>query len=204
MIETGFWWILLFLTFYGVLHSILAANSTKDWMASRVGEHIYRRYYRLFFSLMGGLTFLPALVLVAAMPDQTLYVIPTPWVYLTMAIQGLALMGLVAGVMQTGALSFLGLRQWLDYDPQHSTPLPEKLVVNGLYYWVRHPLYTCTYLFIWLSPNMTWNLLALNLGVTLYMWIGTFFEERKLVEQFGQAYETYRAQTPRIIPGLKR
>jgi protein-S-isoprenylcysteine O-methyltransferase Ste14 len=51
-------------------------------------------------------------------------------------------------------------------------------------------------------PFMTWNLLALNLGLSAYMLIGTIFEEQKLVAQFGSAYEQYRRQTPRILPGI--
>jgi protein-S-isoprenylcysteine O-methyltransferase Ste14 len=200
---TGFWWILLAVCLYGVLHSILAANRTKGWVAANIGQDTYRRYYRLFFSIMGGLTFLPVLALAALLPDRTLYAIPVPWVYLTLGIQGLAVIGLIAGVMQTGTLRFVGIHQVLAYDPRRTTPRPEKLVLNGLYRWVRHPLYTCTYLFLWLTPTMTWNLLALNLGITVYMWVGTIFEERKLVEQFGRDYEQYRARTPRIIPGLK-
>lgn len=203
MNETGFWWILLSIALYGLLHSFLAANRTKNWVAARLGQDTYRRYYRLFFSIIGGLTFLPVLVLSAALPDRGIYTIPAPLATLTGAVRVLAVIGLVAGVMQTGVLTFLGIRQWLEFDPQRSTPQPEKLVVNGLYRWVRHPLYTCTYLFLWLAPTMTWNVLALNLGVTAYMWIGSIFEEHKLVEQFGQAYEEYHARTPRLIPGLK-
>lgn len=203
MSETGFWWILLSIGLYGALHSILASNRVKQRAAARFGQDVYQRYYRLFFSAAGGLTFLPVLALTSLLPDHTLYTIPSPWVYLTLGIQGLAVIGLVIGVMQTGVTKFLGIQQWLSYDPQRTTPLPEKLVLTGLYRWVRHPLYTCTYLFLWLTPVMTWNLLALNLGVTIYMYIGTFFEERKLVEQFGKDYEEYRAQTPRIIPGLR-
>jgi protein-S-isoprenylcysteine O-methyltransferase Ste14 len=200
---TGFWWILLAVALYGLLHSILAANQTKEWAAARLGKDAYQRYYRLFFSIMGGLTFLPALALAALLPDRTIYTIPAPWVYLTLAIQGLAVVGLAAGLIQTGALSFLGIRQWLDYDPRRSAPRPEKLVKHGLYRWVRHPLYTCAYLFYWLAPVLSWNILALNLGVSAYLWIGSIFEERKLVAQFGRDYEAYRARTPRIIPGLK-
>jgi protein-S-isoprenylcysteine O-methyltransferase Ste14 len=203
MSETGFWWILLSIGLYGAVHSLLASNLAKQMAAKRFGQDVYQRYYRLFFSAVGGLTFLPVLALTSLLPDQTLYTIPSPWIYLTLGIQGLAVIGLVIGVMQTGASKFLGIQQWLSYDPQRTTPLPEKLVLTGLYRWVRHPLYTCTYLFLWLTPVMTWNLLALNLGVTIYMYIGTFFEEHKLVEQFGKDYEEYRAQTPRIIPGLK-
>jgi methanethiol S-methyltransferase len=74
---------------------------------------------------------------------------------------------------------------------------------TGLYRYVRHPLYTCSILILWLVPVMTVNLLAFNLGATLYMTIGAFFEERKLVREFGGEYEAYRRHTPMLVPGLK-
>jgi protein-S-isoprenylcysteine O-methyltransferase Ste14 len=50
---------------------------------------------------------------------------------------------------------------------------------------------------------MTFNLLALNLGLTLYIIIGAYFEERKLLLEFGGAYTEYRQKTPMLIPGLR-
>lgn len=197
MASTGFWWILLACALYGVFHSVLAGHTSKAWAARMVGEGLYRRAYRLFFSLMGGLTALPVLALVAMLPDQTIYVIPVPWVYVTTLLQGLALIGLAVGVMQTGALRFVGLTQLFD---QASAVQPDQLVVSGLYRWVRHPLYTFSLLLMWLSPVMTWNTLALYLGFSAYLLIGSIFEERKLVKDFGSAYEEYRRRTPRILP----
>ncbi len=196
MAATGFWWVLLSVILYGILHSILAANPIKARLERWIGKAHYQRFYRLFFAITGGVTFLPSLALAALLPDQVIYIIPTPWKYLTLLVQLAALGGLAAGVLQTGALAFLGIAQ------AFSIPAPEKLLTSGLYRWVRHPLYTCALLFLWLAPIMTWNLLALNLGVTAYLWIGSIFEERKLAAQFGQEYEEYRRRTPRIIPGI--
>jgi protein-S-isoprenylcysteine O-methyltransferase Ste14 len=50
---------------------------------------------------------------------------------------------------------------------------------------------------------MAWNLLALNLGLTAYILIGAYFEERKLMLEFGESYAEYREHTPMHIPGLK-
>jgi protein-S-isoprenylcysteine O-methyltransferase Ste14 len=53
-------------------------------------------------------------------------------------------------------------------------------------------------------PVMSWNLLALNLGVTLYFIIGSRFEEDKLLDEFGEAYAEYRRRTPAFLPRLFR
>ncbi len=199
--STGFGWIFLACTAYGVLHSWLASNQVKGMAARVFGGRAYRRFYRLFFSVTGALTALPLLILVVLLPDQTLYAIPAPWAYGTLLMQGLAVVVLLVGVLQTGALSFVGLRQALSGDTVSQAH--ERLVTGGLYRWVRHPLYTASLLLIWLVPVMTWNILALNLGLTAYLLVGSIFEERKLVQQFGKAYEEYRSRTPRIVPGVR-
>ena len=65
---------------------------------------------------------------------------------------------------------------------------------------MRHPIYSFSFILLWLMPVMSWNLLALAIGLSLYMLIGIGFEERKLVAEFGQAYVEYRQRTRMLIP----
>jgi methanethiol S-methyltransferase len=116
-----------------------------------------------------------------------------------MAIQLSAVIFLYLGLRQTGITSFIGLRQLLL--PEDMTP--PRLVTGGLYRFVRHPLYTAGLVFIWLIPIMTWNLLALIIGLSAYIIIGAYFEERKLLLDFGDAYADYRRHTPMLIPGMR-
>ncbi len=102
---------------------------------------------------------------------------------------------LLVGLLQTGAAEFLGLQQLVAGPSDES-----ELVTDGLYRWVRHPLYTAGLLFIWLLPVMSTSLLALNLGLTAYIYIGSIFEERKLLRELGPAYAEYQRQVPRLIP----
>lgn len=191
--------ILLAVLLYGFVHSILAALETKALARQWLGKHT-DRWYRLFFNLFGFVSFLPVLVLPPTLPDSVLYRIPAPWSYVAMAGQFGAVLMLMVGLLQTDTLSFMGIRQLVTI-PQYLKE--EKLVITGLYRWVRHPLYTAGMLFIWLTPVMTANWLALYIGVTIYTIVGAIYEERKLVKVFGQAYEDYRKRTPMLIPGLK-
>lgn len=196
----SFWWILLSLALYGVIHSILAGLSVKNLVRKWIGDTAYHRYYRLFFSVQAGVLFIPSLVLTAVLPNQFIYQIPRPLLYLTIFIQGVSVFILVHTVMLTGAFRFIGLRQLIDpADAKQSLPL----VVRGMYKYVRHPLYTFSLLFIWLTPIMSWNVLALNIGITLYMLIGAIFEEKKLLLEFGEAYAIYKEKTAFILPFLK-
>jgi len=195
---SSFLWILLACALYGALHTLLAGRAAKEFARRHLGP-AGARYYRLFFNLQAVVTALPVFYLAWRLPDAVLYRIPAPWSLLTLLLQILALVGLWLGVRQTGALQFLGLDALLPA----SQPETARLVTNGLYRWVRHPLYTCGLLLLWLVPTMTWNLLALAVGLTVYILVGIVFEERKLLREFGPAYADYRRRTPGLIPFLK-
>ena len=194
----SFWLILLAVCLYGLLHSLLASLTAKVHTRQWIGPAT-DRWFRLAYNFIAAITLLPILLLPILLPDREIYAIPFPWVILTLAIQVLAVFTLIAGLRQTGLSAFLGLRQLLL--PEDTKP--PRLVIDGLYRYVRHPLYTAGLLIIWLLPILSWNLLALNLGLTAYIFIGAHFEEQKLLMEFGEAYATYRNHTPMLIPGLK-
>jgi protein-S-isoprenylcysteine O-methyltransferase Ste14 len=151
----------------------------------------------LAYNVFSVLSFAPILWLMVILPDRVLFQIPAPWIYLSLAGQLLAVVILVVGVLQTGPLSFIGLRQF--FEREESSP---QLVTDGLYRWVRHPLYTAGLLFIWLTPVMTQNTLVVIIAATVYIIVGAFYEERKLEREFGAAYAEYKAATPMLIPRL--
>lgn len=193
------WLVFLAVLAYGMIHSWLASLRFKAWLRSWVGPGM-DRWYRLAYNLFATLSLLPVLALPLALPDRSLYAISFPWSLFTLVLQGLAALVLAWGLLQTGLGAFLGLTQLFGL----ASTGPDQLVTGGLYHWVRHPLYTAGLMFIWLVPVMTWNLLALNLGLTIYLVAGAMLEERKLIRKFGAVYLQYRRRTPMLIPGFKR
>jgi methanethiol S-methyltransferase len=181
---------------WGIVHSMAASLDAKEWLRHRLGD-VSMRFYRFAYNAFSVISFTPILWLMAVLPDQMLYRIPTPWAYLSLAGQAAAVVMLVIGVLQTGALSFIGLKQ-LFYGEER----PFKLVTHGLYRWVRHPLYSAGLLFVWLTPVMSVNLMIVILSATIYIIVGAFFEERKLEREYGAAYTDYKVATPMFIPGL--
>ncbi len=78
------------------------------------------------------------------------------------------------------------------------------LLIEGIYARVRHPRYTGG-VFITLGLALLSNYLAAWLIFALYfpaIYALTLFEERELVDRFGEAYERYREQVPRFLPSL--
>jgi protein-S-isoprenylcysteine O-methyltransferase Ste14 len=194
----SFWLILLAVLSYGLLHTLLASKKVKAFINNRFGSKT-EQWYRLAYNLIAVFTLLPILLLPIIFPDKEIYRIHFPWIILTMAIQLSAVIFLFLGLRQTGITSFIGLRQLLL--PEDISP--PRLVTGGLYRYVRHPLYTAGLVIIWLIPIMTWNLLALIIGLSAYIIIGAYFEERKLLLDFGDAYAEYRRYTPMLVPGLR-
>ncbi len=183
---------------YGLAHSWLASLQAKELGRKWLGERMMDRFYRLAYNGFAALSLLPLMALTAMLPDRQLYRLSSPWLWLALAIQALAALFLFIGLLQTGALEFVGLRQLFGLaEPQQAA-----LTTSGLYRYVRHPLYTAGLVLIWFSPQMSLNLLALFAGLSVYLLIGAIFEERKLVRQFGQAYLDYQRTTPMLIPGL--
>jgi protein-S-isoprenylcysteine O-methyltransferase Ste14 len=190
-------WLILSVLLWGFLHSLLASLKAKElarrWFGPAAG-----RFYRLFYNLFALASFVPVLAIVVFTPDRQLYLVPLPWMALMIAGQLLAVAALVVGFLQSDVWEFIGLRQT-------TGPLSSRggeLLVSGLYRHVRHPLYTAGLAFIWLMPLMTVNVLAINIAISLYVLIGAFFEERKLLRKFGDAYVVYQKQTPMLIPFL--
>jgi len=185
--------LLLALAIWGVVHSFLASHLAKDLFRLKVGS---MDFYRLAYNIFAGISFLPILYLMATLPNQLVYEVPSPWNLAMFGGQLLSAILLLIAFLQTGALSFIGLRQL--YEEEKSGAL----VIHGLYKIVRHPLYTFSLLFIWLTPSVSQNSLTVYIGATLYILIGAYFEERKLLREFGVAYAEYKRKTPMLIPGL--
>lgn len=194
--QSGFWWILIAGTLYGVIHSLTASLWFKQYIAHHFGEP-GRKYYRLVYVLVSLITTPLYIVLIVLLPDKHLYTLSQPWIYLTGFIQLLALLGMALSFRGTGVISFLGLDSLRE---KTALPAENKLTTTGVYKLTRHPIYFFSLIFLWLIPFMSWNILSFAIGVTIYTLIGSRFEERKLIQEFGQPYIDYRKATPWIIP----
>jgi methanethiol S-methyltransferase len=199
MLKTGFLWILLTGLIYAAIHSAFASSRVKNWVMNQF-EIENQKAYRLEFVLQSFIFTIIYLMIVFALPDHRIYLIFPPWQYLFVLIDIIAAVCAFLSLLQTGIWTFFGLDGFFS---QTGSARQISLNTHGFYHYVRHPLYLFSMIFIWLLPIMTWNILAFNIGATAYLLIGSVFEERKLVQDFGQEYLDYHKQVPAFVPRLK-
>lgn len=109
-----------------------------------------------------------------------------------------------------GILCILGI-YWLfssigsGITPTSATRKEHKLVTNGIYRYVRHPLYTVgSSMFISFGMMAdSWFIALLGILAFIAMTKRTPQEEANLIEKFGNEYSEYMKRTGRFLPGSR-
>ncbi|HPO56300.1 MAG: isoprenylcysteine carboxylmethyltransferase family protein [Ignavibacteriales bacterium] len=193
--------ILFCFTIFAVSHSLLALNSTKNYIAIKYPE--YLPFYRIGFVALAIILFFLYFI-VTPKPDIIIYDLLPPFDLLTLIPQLIAIIGLLYTLRQFDLKEFMGyeqIKRWKNHSynkqelDEHKT-----LHIKGPYRICRHPLYLFTIMLLGFRPYMTLFYFLTFLATTLYFYIGSFYEERKLIEVFGSQYIEYQKKTGRILP----
>ncbi|MBC7690545.1 MAG: hypothetical protein H7222_02155 [Methylotenera sp.] len=100
-----------------------------------------------------------------------------------------------------GLLSFIGLTHLYSYAKDVGVPAGNpKLITEGLFAWVRHPVYSVTLLAFVLTPFMTLDRMIVFLASFAYLSVAIPIEEKKLVALFGQSYVDYQKRVSAVLP----
>ena len=189
------WYGLAWLSF-GVLHSVLARGS---------GAALLRRAFgagdRLAYNAVASVHLIVILVIgEIALGDLAAFERPSWLSWLQLLVFALGLLIAVPAVRSYDLGLFSGMKQFRAgrAPPDVSTP-PEPLVTEGVHRYVRHPLYSALFLCLWGLVDNPLSLATAAWG-SLYLLIGTYFEERKLITLYGEAYETYKRRVPAFFP----
>jgi len=109
----------------------------------------------------------------------------------------LALIGFVWSLHYYDGMAFLGFRQIKSNDA--SIGDQEQFCLSPLHRFVRHPWYFFAIVIIW-SRDMDSAFFVSAICISAYFFIGSWFEERKLVIFHGDTYRRYQRYVPGILP----
>ena len=190
---------------FALVHSLLASRRVKNSVRHAVGDRARDGWYRVFFNAQALATFGALTAYIRWLPDRTLYDVHGPMRALMRAGQ---LAGLAFGVQaarEVGVSRMAGatsLAAWArgaatpPSEPEAQGPAPDAsglpLRVRGPFAYSRHPLNFAPLPVLWLNPRMSVNFAAFNAMATLYLVIGSWHEEQRLLAAYGDAYEEYR------------
>lgn len=190
----------LFLLF-AVSHTWLASRKIKNALAEKIGAKI--AFYRLFYNVSSVL-FLAVFFVLSPHPDIIVYDLQFPFDIITFALQVLSLIGLIWAARGISLKEFAGIAQIERFirGEYNTAELDEKQILktDGAFRLVRHPIYLFSILFLGSRPTMNLFYLIMFICMVIYFYAGSVFEERKLVEIFGDEYREYQLRVPRIFP----
>lgn len=95
-----------------------------------------------------------------------------------------------------------GLQQVYYHYVEKTLPRPQ-FTDRFFYRLVRHPLQLGLLIGLWSAPTMSVTLLVLSSLMSIYIFVGLYFEERDLVRVLGEEYEKYRKRVPKLLPTRK-
>lgn len=180
---------------FGIPHSVMARQGFKKYFRRIVPLPIERSFYVFIVSI--------TLITLSCFWQPIYFEI---WSFKDnlgeYAAYSIFLMGFILAVVSTFLIDhfeLFGLKQVWNFliKPEEQTA---KFVTPSLYKLVRHPMMFGMILVIWGTPLMNLDHLILSIGMTLYIAIGTFFEERDLIRTFGEKYLQYKRSVPMLLP----
>jgi protein-S-isoprenylcysteine O-methyltransferase Ste14 len=180
-------WVLLY-----TLHSNLASSKLKKKNRGKIGMTI--NWYELIYSLSSSLLLLGILFQSALIPTYLILTKGIVTEYLAYVFAGFGTIIMVKSTKQISLSRLLGIYSGSDQ--------VDELVVSGLYSKIRHPFYS-GFVLIFIGYFLFTGTAAAVVHLiclVFYIRIGSYFEEKNLVDLYGQSYIEYQEKVPAFFP----
>ena len=183
------------------VHSLLAAPGVRRRLEG--WSPLLSRWYRLAYNIFAAASLVPLVIwLEAAAQGPPLLQWQWPWTLLQAAAWLAALLLFLGGARAYPLAEFLGLATPSSAQDEKRPP---PLVTTGVLGLVRHPWYLAGLLTLW-ARTLSFPEVVVAAVISVYLVIGAFLEEKRLLSLYGEAYRRYRRQVPMFVPvgGLLR
>ncbi len=188
--------IILWALFYST-HTFLASLKAKEKIKSSLKSGY--KWYRLIYTLFSSVFFFGILIYAATIPAERLLASTDLLTYLGYMFATFGTIIIVKSFKNFSGAKFIGLKPHDDLEEN------EALVAKGVHAWVRHPIYAGLFLiflgYLLFAPFLS-SLVHL-ICLIIYLPIGIYFEEKKLITIYGEDYKKYKREVPSIFPYKK-
>ncbi|MEQ8304504.1 MAG: NnrU family protein [Cyclobacteriaceae bacterium] len=186
--------ILLFLCWvlYFFLHSWLASTSAKHF--AKTSFKFSDRSYRIFYVTLSSVGLILLLVFNSNIP-AVLFFSNEGWLrYLSLVLTAFGVIIIKVSFREYDFEAFMGVKN----------PEGEAFSSNGILSKVRHPIYAGTILIVlgYFLFNPTMPTLVSMSCIFLYLPLGIYLEEQKLIKLYGEKYRKYKEEVPALFPTL--
>ncbi len=181
------------------IHSVLIATSVLDFIKGHASG--LTRYYRLFYNTFSLITIIPLIVATRFAEGQIIlnwegYATPVRILFLAAAFS------LFTGGAKKYDLSyFLGIKQLKTGEQHLLLNDTEEFSETGVFGITRHPWYFGSLLFLWsILPAYPLPAFLVVCILSIYLVIGAWLEERKIIGQYGESYRQYQQRVSMLFP----
>jgi len=136
---------------------------------------------------------IPRIALPVRLQVKSIFAWPWPWVLVKIAMCLAAFILYYGGYRTYGMKYVLGIKQAQEKRGD-TIQKAAAFRISGILEYVRHPWYLATILLVWALGPVSDVSLVVKIILTAYIIIGTFLEERKIIQEIGAPYLEYRTE----------
>lgn len=185
---------IIWLAYFGI-HSMLASLTMKHWMSRRYPSLMPA--YRLAYNTLAGLLLGPPVWLLYNGHSVIFWEFSGISIWASNGLASLAIAGFLVSTRYYDGSEFIGIRQLKDRETRVEDQ--ENFHLSPFHRFVRHPWYCFALVIIW-TRNMDSLMLVTACLLTVYFFLGSKLEEKKLIYYYGNVYRRYCDMVPGLIP----
>ncbi|HPK53061.1 MAG TPA: NnrU family protein [Smithellaceae bacterium] len=180
-----------------VLHSALISTTFTRFIQRKTGS--FYRYHRFLFNIFSVVMLIPVAAYSLSIREDPFFrwdgfLLPLKYLLL---LTGIFLF--ITGARHYSFSHFIGWAQIKEGSKNMLMNKTGRLSDHGILGIVRHPFYAGIFPLLW-SDDLDTGTLITNIILSIYVFIGTLLEERKLIREFGDAYRAYQQKVSMLFP----
>lgn len=197
LVDLGPAWLIntLLIVIWSLQHSVMARPGFKATWTKFVPEPVERATYCVATALVTWIL----VYYWQPMPNVIWDVSGSTLGTLLLGVYLLGWVVVLASSFMINHFHLFGLQQAFS-GARDGTAGEHKFVTPLLYKIVRHPIQLGVLISLWAAPTLTEGRLLLAVVFTIYIYVGLRYEEKDLIEYFGDEYRAYKTKVSKVIP----